>query len=216
MRNDVIQSISDNKLIAIIRSVDEDKLVPLAEALYNGGVRLMELTYDNMGKTSDRSTAQNIAMLKKHFAHTMHIGAGTVTNTDRVHLTCEAGGEFIISPDTNPKVIEATLQCEMVSIPGALTPTEIQTAHNCGADFVKLFPATNMGPEYVKALLAPLSNIRLLAVGGINLSNISDYLTAGIWGFGIGSNITDKKLIADGNYDAITSLAEEYVKAVRR
>lgn len=216
MKNDVIQSILDNRLIAIIRGVDEEKLMPLSRALYDGGVRLMELTYDNTGKIPDSRVARNISILKNHFADKMHIGAGTVTNTERVLLTHKAGGEFIISPDANPLVIQATIQHDMVSVPGALTPTEIQTCHNYGADFVKLFPATNMGPEYIKAVVAPLSNIRLLAVGGINLSNIADYLSSGICGFGIGSNITDKKFIAAGDFDAVTALAEKYVNAVTK
>lgn len=215
MKENVIDSILENKLIVIIRGVEEDKLLPLVQAIYDGGVRLVELTYDNSGKTDDIHTAQNIAMLKEHFGDIMYIGAGTVTNTERVELTYRAGGDFIISPDTNADVIKATLHRQMVSIPGALTPTEIQTAVGCGADFVKLFPVTNMGADYVRAVRAPLNNIRMLAVGGINLDNIQQYRNCGICGFGIGSNITDKKLLESGDYAAVTALAEKYVNAVR-
>ncbi|MDO5477883.1 MAG: bifunctional 4-hydroxy-2-oxoglutarate aldolase/2-dehydro-3-deoxy-phosphogluconate aldolase [Clostridia bacterium] len=215
MKNDVIKSIPENKLIVIIRGVEENKLLPLVKAMYDGGVRLVELTYDNSGKVEDSRTAKNIAMLKEHFGDTMHIGAGTVTDTKKVELTYKAGGEFIISPDTNEAVIKAAVEHGVVSIPGALTPTEIQKALNCGADFVKLFPVTSMGPEYVKAVKAPLSNIKMLAVGGIDLDNIKAYLKCGICGFGIGSNIIDKKLLASSDYGAITALAEKYVNAVR-
>ena len=216
MKKDVIQSILDNKLIVIVRGIENSKLLPLAQAMYNGGIRLLELTYDSTGNTTDIMTAHNITMLKEYFGDKMHIGAGTVTTPQQAKLTYEAGGSFVISPDTNPEVIKTTIQHDMVSIPGALTPTEIQTAHRWGADFVKLFPVTNMGPDYVKAVKAPLNNIRMLAVGGINLDNIQHYLNCGICGFGIGSNITDKKLISSGNYEGITALAEQYVNAVGR
>ena len=103
----------------------------------------------------------------------------------------------------------------MVSMPGALTPSEIQLAHRSGADFVKLFPITNMGADYVKAIKAPLSHIRLLAVGGVNENNLSEYLRAGVCGFGIGSNIVSKKHIDENNYEAITELAKKYVSAVK-
>ena len=99
-------------------------------------------------------------------------------------------------------------------MPGALTPSEIQEAHRAGADFVKLFPITNMGVDYVKAVKAPLSHIRLLAVGGIDDGNISEYLKAGVCGFGIGSNIAKKALIDADDYAAITELSKKYVSAV--
>ena len=104
----------------------------------------------------------------------------------------------------------------MVSIPGALTPSEIQAAHRYGADFVKLFPITNMGVEYVKAVKATLSHIKFLAVGGINENNMADYLKAGVCGFGIGSNIVNKKMIAENNFDKITELAEIFCEGVKK
>ena len=104
----------------------------------------------------------------------------------------------------------------MVSIPGALTPSEIQLAHRSGADFVKLFPITNMGVDYVKAVKAPLSHISFLAVGGVNENNIADYMKAGVCGFVIGSNIVSKKLISENNFEAITESAKQYVSAVKR
>ena len=102
----------------------------------------------------------------------------------------------------------------MVSMPGALTPTEIQKAHISGADFVKLFPITNMGVDYVKAVKAPLSHIKLLAVGGITENNMKEYIKAGVSGFGVGSNIIDKKMLAEEDYSGITALAEKYVNVL--
>lgn len=215
MKNKVIQSISDNKIITIVRGIERDYLIPLAEAMYNGGIRLLEVTYSANGKVSDEETAENIAMLAEHFKDRMFIGAGTVLTTKQVELTKKAGGLFIISPDMSEDVIKKTVELGMVSMPGALTPTEIQTAHKYGADFVKLFPITNLGPTYVKNVRAPLSHIKLLAVGGIDETNMKDYLDAGISGFGIGSNIVNKKLVVDGNFDEIEKLAKRYVQIVK-
>ncbi len=215
MRENVIKAVLQEKLIVIVRGVEENKLIPLAEAMYHGGVRLLEVTFDQSGKISDKQTAKNIQMLKNHFADKMYIGAGTVTTASQVEYTEMAGGEFIISPDVNEDVIKKTRMLDMVSMPGALTPTEIQSAHRSGADFVKLFPISNMGADYVKAVKAPLSHIKLLAVGGINESNMQEYLKAGVCGFGVGSNIVDKALLEQENYDAVTRLAEKYVSIIK-
>ncbi len=212
MRETVTEAVKKEKIIVIVRGVESDRLIPLAEAMYKGGVRLLEITYDASGKVSDEQTAKNIEMLTRHFEGRMYIGAGTVLTEKQVELTHAAGGKFIISPDTNPDVIKKTGELGMVSMPGALTPSEVQAAHRAGADFVKLFPITNMGVAYVKAIKAPLSHIKLLAVGGIDDSNMKPYLAAGVSGFGIGSNIIDKKALAEGDYDKITELAKKYVE----
>lgn len=210
MRSRVIEAIEREKIIVIVRGVAADKLIPLAEAMYEGGIRLLEVTYSADGSVSDEETAKNIEMLSKRFEGRMYIGAGTVITEKQVELTKKAGGKFIISPDTYENVIRKTRELDMVSMPGALTPTEIQKAHRCGADFVKLFPITNLGTEYVKAVKAPLSHIKFLAVGGINENNMADYLKAGVCGFGIGSNIVNKKFIDSGDYASIIQLAKKY------
>ena len=215
MRNEIIHLIEKEKLIVIVRGVEKEKLIPLAQAMYDGGVRLLELTYDATGKRSDEETAEQIALLAKHFAGKMYIGAGTVLTEKQVVLTKNAGGLFVISPDTNPIVIAETKACEMVSIPGALTPTEAQTAHRSGADFVKLFPMDSLGADYLKAIKAPLSHIRFLAVGGIDEMNMASYRKAGACGFGVGSNIISKKLLADEDYPALQKLAQTYVSLLK-
>ena len=153
-------------------------------------------------------------MLSEAFAGRMYIGAGTVLNEKQVELTKNAGGSFIISPNTKEAVIKKTVALDMVSMPGALTPTEIEAAHEYGADFVKLFPVANLGPDYVKAVKAPLSHIKLTAVGGINEENMPVYLKAGVSGFGIGTNIVDKKLVAQEDWTAVTALAKRFVEVV--
>ncbi len=214
MKNKVVEKILEEKIIAIVRGVDSDKLISMTEAMYDGGIRLLEITYSADGRVSNEETAENIRRLSKHFEGRMLIGAGTVLTEKQVELTAKAGGKFIISPDTCESVIRKTNELGLVSIPGALTPTEIQNAHRFGADFVKMFPITNMGLSYVKAVTAPLSHIRLLAVGGIDESNMAEYLNAGVCGFGIGANIVNKKLIDAGDFAAVTELAKKYTTRV--
>lgn len=215
MENAVIKAIEDKKIIAIVRGVHSKKLIPLAKAMYDGGIRLLEVTYSADKSISDSETANNIALLKKHFGKEMHIGAGTVLTMAQLELTKQAGGEFIISPDTVPELIKATKELQMISIPGAMTPSEISLAHKSGADFVKIFPIVSLGPEYVKAIRAPLSNIKLLAVGGVDVSNMVSYLRAGVCGFGIGGNIVDKKLLENNDFNGLTALAKKYVSVVK-
>ena len=213
--NDLTSLIKEEKLIVIVRGVEKGKLIPLAEAMAAGGIRLLEITFDASGRVSDEETAERIRMLVSHFGDRLAIGAGTVLNERQVTLTKEAGGKFIISPDTCESVIRKTKDLGMLSMPGALTPSEITAAHRAGADFVKLFPITSLGTSYVKAVKAPLSHIPLLAVGGVDETNMADYLKAGVAGFGVGSNIIDKAALADGDYKKITALAEKYVQVVK-
>ncbi len=216
MRDNVIDTIERCKIIAILRGVKNDKLIPLAQAMYEGGIRLLELTYSADGSSSDEETAKNIEMLSEHFMGKMFIGAGTVITEKQVELTKKAGGKFIISPDTYENVIKKTRELNLVSMPGALTPSEIQAAYRYGADYVKLFPITNMGIEYVKAIKAPLSHVKLLAVGGIDETNMKEYLDSGISGVGVGSSIVNKKLIESGDYNTITELVKKYTKVIAR
>ena len=210
MKNQVINKILEEKIVVIVRGIDSDKIIPLAEAMYEGGIRALEITYNASDMSENAEVAGNIQKLVDHFGDKMIIGAGTVLTTEQVELTKAAGGKFIISPNVNKKVIERTCELDMVSIPGALTPTESVDAHEAGADFVKLFPITNLGSGYVKAMRAPLSHIRFLGVGGIDETNMAEYQKAGVCGFGIGSNIVNKKLIEAGDFKAITELARVY------
>ncbi|MBE7085963.1 MAG: bifunctional 4-hydroxy-2-oxoglutarate aldolase/2-dehydro-3-deoxy-phosphogluconate aldolase [Clostridiales bacterium] len=215
MREEILQTIEKEKIIVIVRGVEREKLIPLAEAMYAGGIRLLEVTYSANGKVFDEDTAENIRMLAECFKGRMFVGAGTVLTEKQVELTAQAGGKFIISPDTCPPVIQKTRELGLISMPGALTPTEIQAAHRAGADFVKLFPITSFGTGYVKAVKAPLSHIKFLAVGGVDENNMPDYLKAGVSGFGVGSNIIDKKMLETGDWSGITALAEKYVNALK-
>ena len=215
MKEQVIQNILQHKVIAIVRGVYGEDCLHLAEALFAGGIRLLEATFDQAKPEDHKKTADTIRLLNQHLGDKMDFGAGTVTTPTLVSLTKSAGGRFVISPDTNADVIRATVAAGMVSIPGALTPSEVLCAHRYGADFVKLFPVGDFGPGYVKAVHPPLNHIRLLAVGGVNEKNIGAFLAAGAAGAGVGGNLVNKQWIANREFENITALAREYVRAVR-
>lgn len=212
-REEVIGAIEENKIITILRGLNEEQLIRTCEAMERGGIRLAEVTFSATGDPADEVIAGYIRTLAAHFRGRMHIGAGTVLTDTQVKLAAAAGAEFIISPDTNPEVIRATRAAGLVSIPGAFTPSEATAAHRAGADFIKLFPNSEVKISYLKALAVPLSHIRFLAVGGVNDENLPDYLAAGAKGVGIATGIVNKKLIAAGDYDGITALAQRYTKS---
>lgn len=215
MREQVIEQIEKEKLIAIVRGVESSQCMKVARALYEGGVRLMEVTYDQRRTESWGRTAEAIANMREEFDGRMLIGAGTVTSVELVELTHDHNGQYIISPDTNIDVIRRTRELDMVSLPGAMSPTEIMTAYRAGADFVKLFPAGELGAGYLKAIRAPISHVKLMAVGGINENNAADFLRAGAVGLGVGGNLAKRAWIDAGEYDKLTAAAKAMVEAIK-
>lgn len=211
MREQIIQTVLDKKVIAIVRGVYGQDCLNLAKALQRGGICLLEVTFDQSNPDLWARTADTIRLLAQELGDRMTFGAGTVTSTQLVEIAKNAGASFIVSPDTNEAVIKATVQAGMVSMPGALTPTEILTAHSWGADFVKLFPTSNLGAAYIKAIRGPLNHIRLLAVGGVSEKNAAEYMQAGCNGVGVGGQLVNKQWIANGEFEKITALAKELV-----
>lgn len=215
MENRIIEKIKEEKIIAVIRHLGVNDAVALCEALYKGGIHLAEITFDPTGALPKEETANAIRTLREKFAGKMLIGAGTVLDIDYARIAVEAGAEFLISPNTDAEVIRYTKENGRVSIPGGMTPTEINAAYRAGADFVKVFPSDTLGLKYIKALRAPLPHIPLIPTGGVNVDNIADFLSAGVAAVGIGSNLSRNDLVKAGRFDEITELAEKYVKAAR-
>ena len=203
-------------VIAIIRGVAADRLSPLVAALCAGGIRWAEITFDQSRPESDGKTAGLIAGLKREFAGRMRIGAGTVMTQRQAELAIEAGAEFLISPNIDEKIIRYTASTAALSIPGAMTPTEIAAAYAAGADAVKVFPVDVLGPAYLKAVASPMPHIPLIAVGGISEKNVREYLNTGIAGVGVGSSLTPKELIAKGDFESLTALAGKFAEAAGR
>ena len=212
MREQLIQKVLDKKIVAIVRGVYDEDCVNLARALYAGGIEMLEVTFDQSQPQLLERTSNTIRRLVEQLGDKMVFGAGTVTTVEMLELAKQAGAKFIVSPDTNEAVIRATVAAGMISMPGALTPTEVVPAHAWGADFVKLFPAGSMGAGYVKAVTAPLNHIRLLAVGGINEKNVAEFIAAGAVGVGVGGNLVNKTWIKNGEFDKLTATARELVK----
>ena len=210
MRDTILQSIEQDRLVVILRGLANTDLIPTLHALHTGGVRLVEITFCANGSISDIDTAKNIALAAERFDGKLLVGAGTVLTEAQAALAKSAGASFVLSPNTDSAVIAKTREFDMVSIPGAFTPTEAQNAHAAGADIVKLFPASVLGSGCIKALRAPLSQLRLMAVGGIDLDNMTEYLAAGACSVGIGSNIVSRSRVKERDFETIRELAEKY------
>ena len=208
MRDQIISLTREKKVIAIVRGIAPEKGVQTAQALYDGGIRMIEVTFDQKNPANWKQTTDMIRAIDAHFGGKVAVGAGTVTTPQLVQLAYDAGAKYIISPDAKESVIRLTRQLGLVSMPGALTPTEITNAYDWGADFVKLFPIGALGLGYIKAITAPLSHIPLLAVGGVTAENVTDYLDAGCVGAGIGGNLVNAKYIAAGQFEKIRETAE--------
>jgi len=215
MREQIIANIEKEKIIAIVRGIEAEKCMKVADALYAGGIRLMEVTFNQQNPDSFQVTADAIAAISRAYEGRMMVGAGTVTTVELVEMAAAAGAKYIISPDANPDVIRRTVELGMVSMPGCMTPTEMLMAHRAGADFIKLFPAGDLGPGYMKSVRAPLNHLKVMAVGGVNEKNIPDFLKVGACGFGIGGNLANKAWIDAGEYHKITETAQAMVAAVK-
>lgn len=216
MRETVIQEICRQKIIAIIRGADEQQALAAARALYEGGITLVEVTFNQKAPETFVHTANTIRSIRDQMGDQMLVGAGTVTEPALVRLAADAGAAYIISPDTDESVIRETRKLGLVSIPGAYTPTEAKQAHNAGADFVKLFPCVGDAPAYIKAICGPLNHIRFLAVGGVNADNAADFLKAGAVGIGAGSCLVSKKWLDAGEYNKITEEAKRFAANISK
>ncbi len=214
MARDITAAFESSRIIAICRKIYGEDLKRLAGAIYGGGIRMIEVTFDQSDPDCLKKTSESIQMISSDYPD-MFVGCGTVLNLDQVKAAHTAGGTFIVSPNTNLGVISLTKSLGMMSFPGAMTPSEIVSAHDAGADYVKLFPAGNLGPAYVKAIRSPLNHIKLVMVGGVSAENLADFLNAGAYGAGIGGKLCDKKLIEAGQFDQIEALAHSLTEIVK-
>lgn len=211
----LLETIFCTRVVAIVRGLDSS-YARLAQALYDGGIRAIEVTFNQKQPDSFAQTAAAIEEIRTTMGNAMYVGAGTVTSVELVHLAHRAGATFIVSPDTNPDVIRCTKALGMCSMPGAMTPSEIMTAYHTGADFVKVFPAGVLGADYIRAIRAPLNQIPLLAVGGISETNAAEFIQAGCAGIGVGGNLVNKRWIADGEWDRLTASARTLCSSVQQ
>ena len=211
-----LEYVKERKIVAIVRGLEPAYLLRLGHALEEGGIGLMEVTYDQSAPETWGDTARAIETVEKEFGERVLVGAGTVITPEQVSMTYNAGGHYLVTPATQPEIIRMGKALGLGLFPGALTPTEILAAYNAGADAVKVFPASVLGAGYIKAVRAPLKHIPLMAVGGVNEKNASEYMKAGCVGLGVGGNLVNKEWIQTGQWDKITDLAKEFMKAVKQ
>ena len=205
---DVYDVIRDKKIITIIRGAEEGVIVRIAEALFAGGIGMLEVTCNTPG------FASMIRALKEAMEGKMLIGAGTVVSVDLAKKALAAGAEYAIAPDVNTDVITYCVENDVAVVPGAATATEVLTARRYGAKMVKIFPASALGADYIRQLRGPIDDVEFVAVGGVTPANVHEFMKAGCVGIGIGSSVATKANIAAGNWAGISAAAKDFVDAV--
>lgn len=207
---DTFQRIKEHKLVAVIRGAEGDDVLSIARALHAGGVHILEITAD----TPQVDTL--IRRVSTEFGDQMIVGAGTVLDPETARTAIMAGARFIFSPTVNVETIRLTKRYGVVSIPGALTPTEILTAYEHGADLIKVFPAGTVGPSYMKDIHGPLPHIPLMPTGGVDLNNVRQYFENGAVAAGLGSALVNTKhAITLDMLETITRNAQQFVEAIK-
>lgn len=201
----ILNRISEEKIVAIIRAESTENLIPTVDSLYKGGIRVVEVTMNTPG------AIKGIESLKALYPDLL-IGAGTVLDSETAVLAIMAGASFLLAPTVNQKTIEAANRYDVPLIPGVFTPTEALSAYEAGAKMVKIFPIRSLGPSFLKDLKGPLPFIQTMAVGGISLENAKDYLEAGAMSLGIGSSLVDDGIVQTGNYEEIEKRASRFVE----
>ncbi|UCD38411.1 MAG: bifunctional 4-hydroxy-2-oxoglutarate aldolase/2-dehydro-3-deoxy-phosphogluconate aldolase [Fidelibacterota bacterium] len=207
-RNAILDRILAKKAVAVIRMADVGQLAKVIEAVYQGGVECIEITM------TVPNAVEVIGEVSKVMGDTALIGAGTVLDADTALATIKAGAEFIVSPVFDRDVLDIAHTHDKVVIPGAFSPAEIVSAWNAGADVVKIFPATVLGPRYVKDIRGPLPQIRLCPTGGVTVDNAGEWIAAGAACVGIGTNLLDKKAIAEERFEVLTQRAQRMVASI--
>jgi 2-dehydro-3-deoxyphosphogluconate aldolase / (4S)-4-hydroxy-2-oxoglutarate aldolase len=209
-RADVARTIESLGIVAVIRLTDAGRLRAVVDALAEGGVRAIEVTMTVPGA---------IALIRELAATLPNgclLGAGTVTDVDTARAVIDAGARFVVGPVFRPDVIAACHDRGVPAIPGCFSPTEILSAHECGADIVKLFPGDVLGPQFITAVRAPLPLIKLMPTGGVTLDNAGDWIRAGAAAVGVGSALVDRAAIEERRFDVITANARRVVASVAR
>jgi 2-dehydro-3-deoxyphosphogluconate aldolase / (4S)-4-hydroxy-2-oxoglutarate aldolase len=208
-RLQVLREIESSGVVAVIRMQKADQLRAVIDALLEGGVRALELTMTVPGAIG------LIEELAKDLPGEFQLGAGTVLDPETARQVILAGAKYIVAPVLNLDVITLCHRYDVAIMPGCFTPTEILTAWQAGADLIKVFPATALGPSYFKDVRAPLPQVRLMPTGGVTMENAGEWIKAGAVAIGVGSALVDTKAIAAGNFAQITKNAKSLIESVR-
>ncbi len=209
-RENTVKILIDSGAIAVIRLADPKKLIKVAEAIYAGGVSGIEITM------TVPDAIRVIADASKEIGSYMNVGVGSVLNVETAQKAIDAGAKYVVSPIFKKEIIEIAHRNDVPAMPGAFTPTEIQTAYECGADIVKVFPADVVGMAFFKGVLAPMPHLKLMPTGGVSLTNAGDWLKAGACAVGVGTALLDKKAIDSENYKALTDNAMILMESIAK
>ena len=209
-KDDVLKRIEEIGVIPVVRAASSEEAVTVAEAISEGGIPVLEITMTVPGAVTV------IAELSKRFGDQVLVGAGTVLDPETADNCIKAGARFVVSPALNLRTIELCNREGIAIFPGSLTPTEVVAAWEGGADAVKVFPCSAVGgPKYLRALKAPLPQIRLVPTGGVSLTTARDFIAAGAWALGVGADLVNTEAIRSGDRESVITAARGYVEAVR-
>ncbi|MDI6871431.1 MAG: bifunctional 4-hydroxy-2-oxoglutarate aldolase/2-dehydro-3-deoxy-phosphogluconate aldolase [Bacillota bacterium] len=208
-KQEVLEIIRKTRVIAIVRGTILNDLEAIGEALTAGGVRAIEVSL-----TTPKALTMIEQLVDRHQADVV-VGAGTVLDGETARAAVLAGASFLLAPSLSPKMVEVCHRYGILAIPGAMTPTEVVAAWEMGVHAVKLFPAGQLGPAYLKDLKGPLPQVNLIAVGGVSLENAQDFIRSGAMALGIGSELVDQRLVVQGRFETIRERASAFVAAVK-
>ena len=208
---EILQFITDVGIVPVVRTSSAETAVQAVEAMYRGGVRAAEITMTVPG------AIRALEKVADQFGDKIMLGAGTVLDPETARACMLAGAEFFVTPSLRVSTIEIVKRYSKVICPGALTPTEVLTAWEAGADVVKIFPCGNLGgPKYIKALKGPFPQIEMIPTGGVNLETTGDFLKAGACAVAVGGELVDAKSIKEGRFDVIEDRARQYLAAIAK
>jgi 2-dehydro-3-deoxyphosphogluconate aldolase/(4S)-4-hydroxy-2-oxoglutarate aldolase len=209
-RDSTLKRILDGGIVAVVRAESGASLVKVVRALAEGGVTAAEITF------TVPDAVEVIRQVRQEIGDAVVLGAGTVLDPETARIALLAGAEYVVAPTVNVEVIRLCRRYDKAVMPGALTPTEVLTAWEAGADIVKIFPADLGGPAYLKALRAPLPQVRVMPTGGVDLDTAESFLKAGACCLGVGGSLVESKAVAAGDFGRIRDLAGQYAAIVRR
>jgi 2-dehydro-3-deoxyphosphogluconate aldolase / (4S)-4-hydroxy-2-oxoglutarate aldolase len=209
-RAEIISLLASPGIIAVVRAQKTEQLLPLSKALLAGGVMAVEITM------TTPNAIEGIREVSAQLGTQALVGVGTVLDTATCQAAIAAGAEFVVSPIMRPAIAVAAHAADKPVMLGAYTPTEAQLAYEAGSDFIKIFPADGLGPNYIKGLRAPLPHLKIVPTGGVDLHTAESFLKAGCAALGVGSSLVSAKILQEANWPEVTRLAGEFVAIVRR
>ena len=207
-RKEIVDKIIELKAVAVIRMEDPSKLIKVAEAIYDGGVKAIEITM------TVPNAIEAIALASREIGNKVLIGVGSILDSEMAQKAIDAGAQFVVSPIFKKEIIEKSHKNNIPAMPGTFSPTEVQLAYEAGADIVKLFPADVLGMPFIKGIKAPMPHLKIMPTGGVSLTNAGEWLKSGACAVGVGSALIDRQAILEENYTVLTRKAEQIMESI--